>query len=432
MSANRRDHYSGCFPSPARIVQALAASAAIALSATTAVAQGPGGGRGFGGGGGFGGDALQPTVNSREIERLTKIVGLDKDQQEAVKTLFESYQEQFRARSQDLRTRMERTREEFRDSRDPTVWQNIRGDFEKFRPVREEMEKSFMSDVKTVLREDQQATWPKFEMTLRRARGLSRGRMSGERVDLLAIVERADLPADSKALVAPLLDQYEVDLDRALTARMEFEQEQMAKGFDAFQNGDMEAVQKMIESGRKLSIAVRDVNRRYARQVEDLAPEDKKPVIAAEVKRQSFGRIYNETRAERLVKAAQGMKDLTEEQRASVETLASSFGREVASLNDQLAKAQEKTEMTFTADNMMSMFRGGEGGPMDELYTKRRQLGTRTEDELRKLLTPEQQEQLPKAEDDDRGGRRRGPGEEGDRQQRAAPRRQGGSPNGST
>lgn len=399
---------------------------ALAILGTPgALAQGPGGGGRFGGGpGGFGGDMLQPSVNSRELDRLTKIAALDKDQQEAVKTLFESYQEQFKARTQDLRTRVERAREEFRDSRDPSVWQSIRPEFEKFRPVREEMEKSFLGDVKTVLREDQLPSWPKFEMSVRRARGLSRGRMSGERVDLFAIVERADLPEAARSQVDPVLEQYESDLDRALAARMQFEQDQMAKGFEAFQNGNMDAMQKMIEEGRKLSIAVRDVNRRYARQVQDLVPEDKKAFIESEVKRQSFGRIYAETRAERLVKAAQGMKDLTDDQRSSVESLAGSFGRDMNSLNDQLAKAQEKMEMTFSAENMAQMWRGGgDGGPLEELYTKRRQLGSKTEDDLRKILTPAQQEQLPKAEEDDRGGRRRGNGPAaGDRPQRAQPR----------
>ena len=417
-----------------RSLQILTAGAAIGMAAAGALAQGPGGGgRGFGGG--PGGDVLQPSVNSREIDRLTKIVALDKDQQEAVKTLFESYQEQFKARSQDLRTKMERTRDEFRDSRDPTVWQNLRGDMDKFRPVRDEMEQSFLSDVKTVLRDDQQASWPKFERAVRRSRGLNRGRLSGERVDLIAIVERVDLPDDSKKQVEPVLELYEADLDRTLAARMEFEKEQMSKFFETMQSGDTQAMQKMLEEGRKLSVAVRDVNRRYARQVEDLVPEDKKTMITEEVKRQSFGRIYGETRAERLVKAAEAMKDLSAEQKTAIDAMASSFNREMTSLNDQLAKAQEKLEMTVTAENMMTMFRGGDGGPLDDLYTKRRQLGSKTEDELRKLLTPEQQERLPKA--DDNGGGRRGPGggqaDEGGRPQRAAPRRQGtGGNNGST
>ncbi|HMU96873.1 MAG TPA: amylo-alpha-1,6-glucosidase, partial [Elusimicrobiota bacterium] len=37
--------------------------------------------------------------------------------------------------------------------------------------------------------------------------------------------------------VLSVLDQYEDDLDRALSARMDFEKDQMAKGMDAFQNG---------------------------------------------------------------------------------------------------------------------------------------------------------------------------------------------------
>jgi len=407
------------------------AGLAISLASASALAQGPGGGRG-----GFGGDALQPSVNSREIDRLNKTLSLDADQQEAVKTLFEAYQEQFKVKSQALRTKVDRARDEFRDSRDPGVWQDVRGDFEKFRPVRDDMEKVFLDDVKTVLRDDQQNMWPKFERALRRSRGLNRGRISGERVDLIAIVERADLPEDAHKQIDPVLELYEEDLDRTLSARMEFEQKQMSNFFEVMQSGDMAAAQKLLEEGRKLSVAVRDVNRRYARQVEDLAPEPQRDTISDEVKRQSFPRVYNDTRADRLVKAAKGMTDLTEEQKTAVETLAASFTREMDSLNHQLAKAQEKTEMTVTAENMMSMFRGGDGGPLDELYGKRRDLGSKTEDDLRKILTPEQQDQLPKGDENDRGGWRRGQGggqdDGGDRRQRATPRGRGNAAQGST
>lgn len=166
----------------------------------------------------------------------------------------------------------------------------------------------------------------------------------------------------------------------------------------------------MLEEGRKLAVAVRDVNRKYARQVEDLVPENKKAVIADEVKRQSFPRVYNETRTERLVKAAKGMGDLSDDQKTAIETLDTAFTRDMTSLNDQLAKAQEQMEMTITAENMMSMFRGGDEGPMGELYKKRRELGNKTEDELRKVLSQDQQRRLPNVDEDNGpgGGRRRG------------------------
>ncbi len=429
MNARSTRSCSGLLGRLARASRVLAATAILGAVTAPAIAQGPGGR------GGFGGDVLQPTVNSREIDRLNKTLSLDEDQQEAVKTLFEAYQEQFRSRSQELRTKVDRVRDEFRDSRDPGVWQGIRGDFEKFRPVRDEMEKAFLDDVKLVLRDDQQAQWPKFERALRRARGLNRGRISGERVDLIAIVDRAQLPEDAKRQVEPVLDLYEQDLDRTLSARMEFEQKQMSNFFEVMQSGDMQEAQKLLEEGRKLSVAVRDVNRRYARQIEDLVPEAARETIIAEVKRQSFPRVYNDTRAQRYVRAAREMTDLSEDQKVAVEALAASFDRDMDAVNDQLAKAQEKVEMTVTAENMMSMFRGGDGGPLDELYDKRRDIGSKTEDELRKILTPDQQERLPRGDDNDRGGwRRRGPGgdDDGDRRQRAVPRNRGAAREGTT
>lgn len=400
-------------------------AASIALLGTgslPALGQGPGGGPGrmFGGMG----EGLQPSLNSRELERFVKLLGLDKDQEEAAKLLFESYQEQFRLKAEPIRTRTERAREEFRESRDPSVWQGLRGDMQKFQPVRDEMEKTLMGDLKDVLRPQQAEQWPRFERALRRDRALNRGLMSGERVNLLQIVERAELDQPTLATLAPVLDQYEIDLDRELTARTAFMQEQMSKAGEMFQAGDLAGMQKLMDKGREISVRVREINRRYARQVQDLVPETKRDAIVAEVKHQSFPRVYQKIRAERLLDAAATFSDLDEEQKVSVGALKETFTRDLSALNDDLAKAQEKVEMTVTADQIATFFRGGDEGPLGDLYRKRGTLGRNAEDSLRKILSPAQQERLPRNEDNGPGrrGGRGGP----DQPARPAPRGQGG------
>lgn len=401
-----------------------AVALALAVGVSTVVAQdrGPGGFGGFGGMGGRG-DMMNASISARDLERFTKMMNLDKDQQEAAKLLFESYQEQFKAKSDPVRAAMEKARADFRENRDPSVWQDIRGQMEKFRPIREEMEKTFLSDVKSVLREDQAANFPKFERALRRGRTLQRGLMSGERVDLIGIVERVELPDDTKAQLTPILDQYEIDLDRELVARTTFQETNMPRMGEMFQGGDMKAMQEMMEKGREISVRVRDVNRRYARQIEGLLPEDKRPSFETEVKRQSFPRVYQTTRVSRMLDSVSRLKDLNDTQMADFTVLRQNYDRDLNAVNDQLAQATEKNEMTITADQLMAAFRGGDEGPLSELYQKRRQLGQTAEDNLKKILTPEQMEKLPKPDEDDgRGGRRRGRDGEDPRPQRAAPR----------
>lgn len=424
---------------------AVGAPALIALTFTSTVLAQPGGGGGggrgfgggmFGGGGGGGGDALAPSFNSREFTRISKVLKLDKDQEEAAKMLYDSFEEQLRTKAAPTRTKMERARDDFRENRDPSIWQDVRKDMDKFRPQRDEMEKTFLSDLKGMLREDQAQTWPRFERSMRREQYINRGLMSGERVDLLKITEKAELSEDARASIAPILDLYEQDLDRELVARAAFQKENMSKFGELMFSGETKAMQDLFEKGKDLSVRVRDVNRRYARQVQDLVPEDKKAIIAAEVKKESYPRIFQQTRASRTLDAAIAIKDLSDEQKTGLAALRDSYSRDLDAVSSEMVAATDKMETTITVESMMSMFRnGGEDGPMGDLNRKRAALNRKTEDAARKILTPEQAAKLPKEDDNGPGGRR-GRGDNGgddnggNRPPRAIPRAnsRGGGP----
>ena len=111
---------------------------------------------------------LQPTLSSRDLDRAVKMLGLDKDQEDAVKTLLESYQQSYRDKAQPVRDRMDKAREDFRETRDPSGWTEVRKETENFRPVGEQLTQTFMNDLKSVLNEQQTAKFPSFERALRR------------------------------------------------------------------------------------------------------------------------------------------------------------------------------------------------------------------------------------------------------------------------
>ncbi len=398
-----------------------------------ALAQGGrGDGPGFRGGmGGQGGqDMFAPGVDSRDLERFDAILVLTKDQRETVRALFEGYNEEYRAAAASARETVEGAREEARESGDRTALQGMRGMFQEFRTKREEMERNFFTDVQAVLTPEQQQRWPIVERVRRRERTVQRGLMSGERVDLIRIVESQDLPADTQAAVKPVLDQYEVELDRALIERNKVYDEGISRMGELFGGGDPDAAraraQEMMNDARRASTRVREVNRTYARQVQTLLPEAAQWQFEREIKRASFPRIYRESTSSRELTAAKGFADLDETQKQGIISLNDSYQREVSSLNDQLAKATEEVEETITADRVFRQRRDEiDDGPAGDLWRKRRDLDRTTAESLRKLLRPEQVERLPRPEregpDDRGGGRRRGPEDGGGE----APRRRG-------
>ncbi len=208
---------------------AVAAMVAVAGLAAVAPAQDGGGGRG---GGGFGGQMMGAGVNSRDLERYQDMLNLTKDQRETVKALFEGYQEQSRNSGQEMRDKMQEMRDQMRDGGDADARRGMGQMMTEFRQKRQKMDDSFFSDVQAVLNEQQKTIWPKVERTRRREQNINRGLMSGERADVIKIVEEEKLPAEVKAKVQPVLDQYEVELDRELTARTKITDENMAKVMD--------------------------------------------------------------------------------------------------------------------------------------------------------------------------------------------------------
>lgn len=402
----------------ARAARATAVAAAVAVvltSASPVVAQ-PGGGQGRGGpGGGFGGGfggmgGFGPTIASRDLDRYADFLRLSPEQREMSRLLFEGYTEQTRQLGNTLRQQMERVREQFRENRDPSAWQGIQSSMEEMRASRVKIETGFLEDFKAILSDDQRAKWPELERSMRRDRLLPRGLMSGERLDVIRLVDEADLPPVVRAEAELVLEQYTLALDRALVRRQEVQEDAMRQAGELFRSGDMDQAQGLLEKARSASTEVRDLNRKYARQIEALLPDDHRGSWQAAVKRASFPQIYRPSMAARSFEAAAGFADLDETQKDALAAMRASYERDVSSVNDRLAAAQEESEGAITVREIMRRGRGGaEEGPMGELRRERRDLDRSALDNLRKLLRPEQIERLPQNDREgrpDRGGDR--------------------------
>jgi hypothetical protein len=88
-----------------------------------------------------------------------------------------------------------------------------------WRTEKSQMLDKFMADLKSQLGPQQLERWPSFERALRRERLLPDGDLSGESVDLFAVLTRMQLtPAEQDAVKQPLA-AYELMLDEALVTR---------------------------------------------------------------------------------------------------------------------------------------------------------------------------------------------------------------------
>lgn len=373
-------------------------AASLVASAGSSFAQG---GRGMFGGG----DQMLPPINSRQVEHYAKILTLTEDQRDAANALLEGYAQQAAFASKQMRDASQKARDSFRENQDPAVWEDLGKSMTKFRDDRKKLDESFMNDLKSVATEDQVTKWPSVERALRRDSTLRMGRLSGERVDLLEMVDRLKFPEAVKGTVTPLLSQYEEDLDRELIRRNEVYEQAMEKMMDMRRNGDMAAMQDMVEKGREAGKRVRELNRRYYRQIADTLPEDTKATFETEFKKASYPEVYRKTYAIRVAESVKGFADLTSEQKEQVARIVTKYETDSAVVNDKLAAATEEMENNFNLQDMMA--RGWrQEGPLQDLRTERRDMDRKMQDELTKVLTEDQKTRLPeRTEEDEQRGR---------------------------
>ena len=196
--------------------------AAIAMVTLAGVATSPASAQ-FGGRGGFA-QAFQPDIMQRDVTLMTSSLGLEEWQRPVVEALLQDYMSNFNTGVEALKDRMKVASDDAgkiaKSNGGDAVLEKIMAPLNSWRTEKTQMLDKFMADLKSQLGPQQLERWPSFERALRRERLLPDGDLSGESVDLFAVLTRMQLtPAEQEAVKQPLA-AYELMLDEALVTRM--------------------------------------------------------------------------------------------------------------------------------------------------------------------------------------------------------------------
>jgi hypothetical protein len=385
----------------------MAAVMAVSTLAGTAVAQ-PGGGGGGRGGNGMMRAWLPDAISSRAFEEYVKALGLSDDQSVAAHALFDGYSTQARSASDKFRRKMEDIRQKAQDSGDWSVMGELRPIGKQLRDDRKKMDEQFVSDVKELLSADQAAKWPEIEKSIRREQTLGRGFVPGERVDLVQVSRKLGGDVQTAEALKPMIALYVDELDAELVKRNQMSDamaDKMASGKDF----DPALMQEAMVKGREFGIRIRDINRKYARQMADSLPDADRVAFNDAVKRESYPDVFRATQSIKAMDAASGFKDLQPEQKEKLAALKTSFERDLAAINEKSIAAIEEATKNFDPARPWGGGGGGggRGGPMGELRRERRDFDRTAVESLKKILTTEQIERLPAPDPEEQNG---GPG----------------------
>ena len=288
---------------------------------------------------------------------------------------------------------------------------------EEWLAVRTRLYNQFVSDVKVQLTDDQLVMWPAFDRFIVREKSLPKGRLSGEDVNLFMILDDVGLSDEAFESIEGSLDDYELRLHDALKARNDFLLKSAAQMYKAMKDGDADDARRILERQVNYREAVRNVNDEFrATFTSAIESDEERAALEAAILEESYSRIYRATSAQRAFDSAINLEGLSEDQAVSIGELERAYFSELGPRNSELVRLLRQTEgieQVERGERMVAMmsgdmsrgmpWMGGGGGEdskeeqrYDEAMERRGELDQNYIERLNALLTPEQQEAMPR------------------------------------
>jgi hypothetical protein len=347
---------------------------------------------------------MDVSISRRSLDAFSRILMLDKDQKETVVALFEGYRKDYEVIQKKFRDGMKTVQEKFADTQDVGVFSRDMPKLGKeFSEKTEALEAGFLKDVKDVLTDEQLAKWPRVERFQRRDKLMRVGFVSGAAVDLVKIVDRVKAAPTGKEDLTPVLERYEIEMDRHLS-ELDSGRKDMEKKFmpEEGKMPDFKKMQDAMKEIAELGKGMRETNKEYTRKLALLMDDASRARFEAEVKRYSFPRVYRPHHVIKQMEAALKWDDLDTSKKEQIAALKATWEREAGPLNDRWAKAIEARDDeaggTFGA-MMATQFGGGQelNKGVNEARQARKELDQRVKSQFENLLTDEQRAKLPPA-----------------------------------
>ncbi len=302
------------------------------------------------------------------------------------------------------------------------VMEEILNEFNRWTTEKSKMRQVVLDGIEGTLTETQKPNWSKFQRFLRREKTMENALLSGEGTNLLLVMDQSGLSQPSIDLSVKSLDDYEVQLDNALRAREEYLEQSAPKLMRAVLDGEIDAAKAIAKRQVALRKSVRDVNDQFRTLIVGAMPVEDGEKFNRAALEAAFRRIYQTTSTQEAFTKALELADLAADVMASIQNLQGVYLAELGVINEKLVAATRKhepdqrLEETDRIIGMLSgtsfgfggmMGRSGDPDPVAELDDTRDELNKKFLDQLKALLTPEQQTKLPAR----RSGGRRGGGQ---------------------
>lgn len=237
--------------------------------------------------------------------------------------------------------------------------------FDNYAKHVETLEKGFLDDFKATLTPKQAESWSKVERRRRLAEAGAMGSVSGGTTNLTDVLERTLNGEKFPAEALPVIDQYEQDMDAAITELLAWQdniKKTMKELGEKMSEMSMEEQQKfgmeMMGELRKKSAAAQEVNNRSLSKIAAVIPEHLRDRFQIDYYRQSYFQFADQGGAnlDRAFDAAMKLEGITEEQKKSLADIRKAHDSESLALYRDTAAKRDKE--LAEAKDQMALFGG--------------------------------------------------------------------------
>jgi hypothetical protein len=282
--------------------------------------------------------------------------------------------------------------------------------------LKRKMRQEFESDLVVILNDEQLVFWPPLMRQLTRDRLLPRGRLSGETIDVMGLVEQREYGDETLLALAPSLSDWDISVTQALEARNNHLVENQGSLMTSMRTMDPNSGIAVMKEQAGLAERVRDINDTAIANISIILGPDEGGSFNTFAKQKGYPKIYRMTRAERAYEAALGLEGLEPDILESILELEEAMKIELEFANETLYaethrwEAQEQIDrMNRFAQRMIGNSSEQAVNPIRESEEIKMGIEDNYIEQLKLLLTAEQIEKLgglkKREERNDRGNR---------------------------
>jgi hypothetical protein len=359
----------------------------------------------------FGGDAglanaFRQDFYRRDLLIFNEVLDLEDWQRPIIEVLLDDYAASFEAGLSAMRDDISKIRVDLGGGDGSQIMERMMGPLGAWEREKLALRDQFLANVQTQLGPGQIERWPALERAIRREKELPQSELSGEGIDLVAVVQRLDLPGTVSDDIAPAVANYENELDAALVSRTRRVEELQPAVREAMQAMDFERGLQVMQQIMAARIEVRSAQDRGMESIAAAMPQEQATLFLQEAWETAYPKVYGPNPTIAFIDAAKAIPDLTPEQIEGIESIERDYLAQLATLNGRLRelyRTEEPREPQRRFERILQRQRGetpsrelaGEPKSIRDVRGEREELGRRTREAILALLTPDQTSNLP-------------------------------------